>query len=109
MGGERHLPLARWADGTHVRREDIQHLLGLAALSQGVDAPRIGSHSLRIGGATALYHVVNDLQVVRRYGRRASDTFHAYLWESHEAMEGLASKMAADRSEIVAPHVPAER
>ena len=31
----------------------------------------MGSHSLRIGGATAMYHVVDDLQVVRRFERKA--------------------------------------
>ena len=33
-----------------------------------------------------MYHVVGDLQQVRRFGRWALDAFHVYLWESHEAM-----------------------
>ena len=62
---------------------------------------RVGAHSLRIGGATAMYHVVGDLQIVRRFGRWSSDTFH--LWESHEPAEGTARKTAADEPELIAP------
>ena len=80
-----------------------QHYLELAAIAIGVPPGRMGSHSLRIGGATAMYHVSGDLQAVRRFGRWASDAFHGYLWESHEQTLGLASKMANDRSELTAP------
>ena len=31
-----------------------------------------------------MYHIVGDLQQVRRFGRWSTDTFHVYLWESHE-------------------------
>ena len=102
-GSEKHLPLMRYSDGSYVDRASIQHYLELAAAATGGDAERMGSHSLRIGGATALYHVVQDLQVVRRFGRWESDAFHLYLWESHEPMRGLAAKMATDETELVAP------
>eukprot|EP00974_Lingulodinium_polyedra_P120455 11175092-Lingulodinium_polyedra.AAC.1 len=63
----------------------------------------MGSHSLRIGGATCLYHTVQDLGRVRRFGRWSSDCFHDYLWESHEAAKGLARQMALDVSELTVP------
>ena len=102
-GREVHLPLARYADGSFIRRETVQARLAAAAAAFGVDACRMGSHSLRIGGATALYHVTGDLQVVRRFGRWGSDAFHAYLWESHEQMKGVAARMEDDHSELRAP------
>ena len=43
-----------------------------------------------------MYHVVGDLQLVRRFGRWASDAFHVYLWEAHEPQAGLAAAMARD-------------
>ena len=102
-GSERDQPLMRFSDGTPITRERLQHFLAIAAIAGGNDPARVGTHSLRIGGATAMYHVLGDLQMVRRYGRWSSDTFHNYLWESHEPARGLAERMAADESELIAP------
>ena len=55
-----------------------------------------------------MYHVVHDLQIVERFGRWATDTFHSYLWESHEPMRGVASGMAADHTELTTPMVRPE-
>eukprot|EP00972_Heterocapsa_arctica_P045311 6688818-Heterocapsa_arctica.AAC.1 len=66
----------RYANGEAVGRDEVQDLLRLAGIAVGQDPSRIGSHTLRIGGATAMYHALGDLQVVRRYGRWASDVFH---------------------------------
>ena len=102
-GSELDTPLFRYTDGSFVRREHIQRYLELAALAIGVPAGHMGSHSLRIGGATAMYHTGADLQKVRRFGRWESDAFHGYLWESHEQTKDLARSMAADASELTAP------
>ncbi|CAK0889362.1 unnamed protein product [Prorocentrum cordatum] len=61
------------------------------------------SHSLRIGGATAMYHVTEDLSRVRRFGRWQSDAFHGYLWDSHEPMKGISGKMARGNSSLTNP------
>ena len=60
-------PVARYADGKPILREHVQHFLELATTATGGDPGRIGSHSLRIGGATALYHTVKDLSCVQRF------------------------------------------
>ena len=52
------------------------------------------THSLRVGGASALYHAVGDIEIVKRCGRWKSSAFHAYLWDSAEQAKGLAQKMA---------------
>jgi hypothetical protein len=101
-GSEKMLALCRFANGRPVRREDVQHLLQLAAVAAGQDPGRMGSHSLRIGGATALYHTTQDLEIVKRFGRWASNAFHGYLWEAHEKQAGLATGMARDFSELTA-------
>ena len=57
----------------------------------------MGSHSLRIGGATSLYHAVKDLEAVKRYGRWTTDCYHIYLWEDHERQRDFAQGMARGR------------
>jgi len=93
-------PLFLKESGDSIRREEIQHILELGAIALGINAERMGSHSLRIGGATALYHTVQDLEKVKRFGRWKSDAFHGYLWESHEPQRGLAKSMALDESSL---------
>ena len=102
-GSELDRPAFRYQDGTAIKREHIQHYLELAALGIGFPPGKMGSHSLRIGGATAMYHSCGDLQRVRRFGRWESDSFHGYLWESHEHSQGLAKGMAGDRGTLTAP------
>ena len=79
-GEEAKWPLMRWSSGKSVRREDIQRVLELAALAARRCPSEVGSHSLRIGGATAMCHSTNDLARVRRFGRWASYCFHNYVW-----------------------------
>ena len=68
-GPQSHEPLFRWANGSAITRMDICRWLERAALAQGVPAERVGSHSLRIGGATALYNQFKDIELVKRFGR----------------------------------------
>ena len=81
-------------------RAQIQAMLERAATAAGLPPNRFRSHSLRIGGATALYHVFPDAEIIKRWGRWQSTAFQAYLWESSEAAKGVAEKMAADRSTL---------
>ena len=87
--------------GDLVTRKEIQQCLEWAATREGVPAHRMGSHSLRIGGATALYHTTSDLNFVRRFGRWASDAFHGYLWEAHEKSCGVSSSMVQEGFNLV--------
>ena len=50
-GSERGLPLGRWASGSEILREDVQHYLTVAALAAGLRQDEVGPHSLRIRGA----------------------------------------------------------
>lgn len=93
-GKEAQLPICRWADGTVIKRTEIQQALQQAAEAKGLPADRFRSHSLRIGGASAIYHATGDIEVVKRYGRWTSGAFHRYLWDSDEQHKDLAAKMA---------------
>ena len=100
FGEDKDKPLFLREAGEAVRREEIQHILELAAMAFGINSEQMGSHSLRIGGATALYHTVQDLERVKRFGRWKSDAFHGYLWESHEPQRGLSRGMVLDESSL---------
>ena len=99
-GAEAHKPLFRRGDGGPILASQIRTLLEVAGEWEGMPADRFGTHSLRIGGATALYHTVQDLERVKRFGRWKSDAFHGYLWESHEPQRGLSKGMVLDESSL---------
>ena len=92
-GSAKEEPLFVWDNGKEVQRQEVQVMLEKAAAAQGVDPQYIGSHSLRFGGASALWAAFRDSALVRRWGRWASDAFHGYLWESRANASGVAEAM----------------
>ena len=79
-GEEESLPFFRWSNGEPVKRSYIREILGAAAVRLGYPRKRMGVHSLRVGGATALWvGTKGNGPVVRRLGRWASDAVHSYL------------------------------
>ena len=99
-GDESELPLFRKADGAPLFRSEVQETIQEAATRCGVPKERIATHSLRIGGASALLHAGYSIALIQRFGRWASNAFQAYLWESSEGARGVAAKMAADRTSL---------
>jgi len=53
----------------------IRHIVRLA----GMDPSEYGTHSLRIGGATALFAAGADMTVIRTMGRWSSDIYQLYV------------------------------
>jgi hypothetical protein len=100
MQNEPSAPLLRMANGSPLTREHIQALLERAAVACDLPPDRFRSHSLRIGGATALYHVYHDVDIIKRYGRWASGAFQGYLWEANETAKGVAQRMATDNTTL---------
>ena len=88
------LPLFRWASGAVIKRMEVQHLLQQAARGVGLPEERFLSHSLRIGGATALYQATSDIELVKRMGRWSSSSVHRYLEDGGE-VAAASKKMAA--------------
>ena len=69
-------------------------LAGLA--SRGFDITRIGTHSLRAGGAVALKLAGYDETTIMKLGRWSSQTYLLYIRNQISATaEGLATGMAA--------------
>ena len=74
----------------------VKVLLVAAAEAEGLPVDRFGSHSLRIGGASALLHSNVPIEIIKRWGRWVSDSFQRYLWESTEDSRGLSKLMGRD-------------
>ena len=80
-------PLFRWAKGTTLKRLEIQALLQKAAVAQNLPPSRFMSHSLRIGGASALFQATGEIETVKRAGRWSSSTVQRYLWDGGKTKE----------------------
>lgn len=93
-GGEAWLPLFRWADGSMLKRLEVQEILQRAARAEGLPADRFLSHSLRIGGASALFQVSADMELVKRMGRWSSAAVQRYLHDGGHVLKQLSTKMA---------------
>lgn len=100
-GEEDGLPLFRLSDGSPVKRSLIRDLLGRGATRAGYPRSRVGVHSLRVGGATALWLASEgNAPLVRRLGRWASDAYHRYLWDLPQMPPELTAKMLTADTEI---------
>jgi len=73
-------------------------LLRIAAENTGAGPGDYGSHSLRFGGASALWAAFHDTGLVKRWGHCATDTFHTFLWEYRKGTDGIAE--AIDASDV---------
>ena len=78
----------------------VRTLLERAAVAVGLPPDRMGTHSLRIGGASALLHAGVPVDIIKRWGRWKSDSFQRYLWDADEGARGLSTRMALDRSHL---------
>lgn len=95
QGAEALKPLFRWANGQMLKRTQVQYLLQRAAAGVGLPPERFMSHSLRIGGASALFQATGEIEVVKRTGRWSSSAVQRYLHDGETALKQAASKMAS--------------
>ena len=70
MPGDRHEPLR--ARSVLAVTRDLMH-------SVGENPEQFGTHSYRIGGASALFAAGADETVIRTMGRWSSDIYHLYV------------------------------
>ena len=88
------VPFATWRNGTDIKPADVTAILRAAVTKEGNDNTGLFSlHSLRSGGATALYRATRDIDLVARFGRWRSKCISVYLWGSHKLYEGLGAAM----------------
>ena len=73
-------------------RLQTQAILQESAAACGLPPERFQSHSLRIGGATALYQATGEIELVKRRGRWSSDAVQRYL---HDELGAAVSQQIA--------------
>ena len=96
-----NLPFARWENDLLITAFRVTFLIKTAAKANGLDPNDYTLHSLRSGGATALYRETGDLDLVGRFGRWKGRSIHGYLWESHQMLIGIASMMTKEEGPFV--------
>lgn len=92
-GSESEEFLFRTQDDKPIPRAAIQAMIERAAKGLNLPGGELGTHSLRFGGASALWAQYQDTALVKRWGRWASDSFQTYVWEARETARGVAQKM----------------
>ena len=91
---------ATWPNGEPIDPKALTALLRLGDPNTDRKPGKASLHSLRAGGATALYQAAGSLGLAKRMGRWRSEAVSVYLWESHQLMAGLAGQMARGGHEI---------
>ena len=99
-GAEILKPLFRRANGGPILTSQVKMMLANAAEECGMPPDRMGSHSLRIGGASALLHAGIQIENIMRWGRWLSNSFQRYLWEANETAQGVSRKMSDDTTTL---------
>ncbi|GMF35107.1 unnamed protein product [Phytophthora fragariaefolia] len=72
-------PLCTITSGSIVQVRDISQLIKAAAVAAGEPPQHFGTHSLRSGGASALFAAGVDSIAVKQFGRWRSDAFERYI------------------------------
>ena len=74
-------------------RTRVAVLFRMAGTACGYDASRMGSHSIRSGGASAMFAAGYEVEVIKRWGRWLSSTFQQYLWRDQLIMSTIGRGM----------------
>ena len=82
----------------------MRDALARGARACGIPEGKVGVHSLRSGGATAIHAATKgNSDLVKRSGRWASDAYQGYIWETEHMTQGLAAGMADAKWNVHAP------
>ena len=75
----RDAPLATWRNGGAIRPGHVTAKLRSAVTKNGENPSAYSIHSLRAGGATALYRETKEIALAARFGRWKTGSISAYL------------------------------
>ena len=81
------------SDGNVLHRDKVESTLRKAATQLKLPVSVFSTHSLRAGGATAMWAAGFTVEEIQRRGRWASQCFRLYLWESRHKAKDVASRM----------------
>ena len=90
-------PMFRKSDGSAFTTDDIRNVVRQLAVALGIDPDELGAHSLRIGGATALFATGADPMVIRTMGRWSSDCYRLYVRACFEQTVAWTRSLGSQR------------
>jgi hypothetical protein len=79
-----------------------EKLLRGGAERLGFNPMGISLHSLRAGGATAMWHAGYNTFAIQGRGRWRSDAYKVYIWEGRERARDVATQVWASRPSLLA-------
>ncbi|ETL84294.1 hypothetical protein L917_15851 [Phytophthora nicotianae] len=77
-----------------------------AVASIGADPAKFGTHSMRSGGATALFAAGTDRLTIKIFGRWSSDAFELYTRMNDTVSKSLSQRMTQGAMSRVSPATP---
>ena len=83
-------PLFTLTSGLVIHRDLVEKTLRAAAERLNLPMEMFSTHSLRAGGATAMWAAKYTVEEIQRQGRWVSQCFRIYIWEGRERAEGIA-------------------
>ena len=83
----------RFKNGTLLTRRKLQAILHRTLHSLNLPAELFGTHSLRIGSATAAAEAGVPIKVIKAMGRWSSDCYRRYIRTPHQSLQGLTRKL----------------
>ncbi len=78
-----------------IRSQELSNTIKAAAIIHGFDARDYSTHSVRIGGATALLNSGVDSLAIKLLGRWLSSCFEEYPVQEAKGTRGLSKAMVA--------------
>jgi hypothetical protein len=91
-----------YVSGVVIPRAHLEKLLRASAVRLGVPPSDLGLHSLRAGGASAMYHAGFTPEEIKRRGRWASDCWRIYIWESREKAKNIGARIFGQSYSLMA-------
>ncbi|KAE9029503.1 hypothetical protein PR001_g11495 [Phytophthora rubi] len=86
-------PLCSVTPGKIITATDMTRAVKQAAQAAGEEPDRYGTHSMRSGGATALFTAGIDRLAIKRFGRWKSDAYERYTRIDGQVLSGLAANL----------------
>ena len=86
-------------DGRPVRKGRVEGLLKAGSIRLGLPQEHVTSHSLRAGGASAMWAMGRSEAEIQFRGRWKSLCYKLYIWGSREKAKGFASTLSCQEVE----------
>ena len=96
-GKAAYTPMFRKPDGSAFTTDDIRAIIRQICFAIGEEPTHFGAHSMRIGGATALFAAGADPLHIRTMGRWSSDCYRLYVRACFEQTLAWTRKLGSQK------------